>query len=75
MLTIDRQSYEVSFTVLRKHGQAVGDLTVLYLEKDGVEFMFGYSSEKDNPEEYQTYRKEIWPVVRRIIESYKHLSR
>lgn len=72
-LTIDGQTYEVTFTVLQKNNQAVQELGVLYLEKGGVEFMFGYFPEKDNPEAYQAYRKEIWPVVRRIIESYKYL--
>ena len=72
-LTIDGQSYEVIFTVLRKNNQAVQELAVLYLEKDGVEFMFGYTQEKDDPEAYLTYRREVWPIMRRIIESYKHL--
>ena len=71
-LTIDGQDYEVTFTVLQKHGQTVGEGAVLYLEPGGVQFLFGYSSEKDDPEEYQAYRKEVWPVLRRIVESYQY---
>lgn len=72
-LQIDWQSYPVTFTVENRDKQPVGEFAVLYLEKDGVEFMFGYLQPKDDPEGYQTYLKEVWPEIRKIIETYQKL--
>ncbi len=72
-LQIDWQSYPVTFTVENRDNQPVGELAVLYLEKDGVEFMFGYIQPKDDPEAYQTYLKEDLPEIRTIIETFKKL--
>jgi hypothetical protein len=72
-LLIDGQSYPLTFTVEQRNNEAVGELAVLYLEKDGVQFMFGYIQREDKPEEYQAYLKDKWPVVRQILETYKHL--
>jgi hypothetical protein len=72
-LQIDWHSYPVRFTVENRDNQPVGELAVLYLEKEGVEFMFGYIQPKDDPEAYQTYLKEIWPEIRTIIETYKKI--
>ena len=73
-LQIDWQSYRVTFTVENRDNQPVGELAVLYLKKDGIEFMFGYVQPKDDPEAYQTYYKEVWPEIRKIIETYKKIS-
>jgi len=51
----------------------VGEYAVLYLEKDGIEFIFGSFQPKDDPEAYQTYLKEVWPEFRKIIQSYRKL--
>lgn len=72
-LQIDWHSYPVRFTVELRDNQPVGELAVLYLEKDGVEFMFGYIQPKDDPEAYQTYLKKVLPEIRKIIETYKKL--
>jgi hypothetical protein len=72
-LNIDGQSYPVKFTVQQRNNQPVGELAVLNLEKDGIEFMFGYVQPEDNPEAYQTYLHDAWPVLRQMIETYKHI--
>lgn len=72
-LQIDWHSYPVTFTVEKRDHQPVGELAVLSLEKDGIELMFGYIQPKDDPEAYQTYLKEVWPEIRKIIETYKKL--
>lgn len=72
-LRIDGQSYPVKFTVQQRNNQPVGELAVLYLEKYGVKIMFGYVQPEDNPEAYQTYLKDVWPVLRQIVETYKHI--
>ena len=72
-LKIDGQSYPVKFTVQQRNNQPVGELAVLNLEKDGIEFMFGYVQPEDNPEAYQSYLQDAWPVLRQIIETYRHI--
>lgn len=72
-LKIDGQSYPVNFTVQQRNNQPVGELAVLNLEKNGVELMFGYVQPEDNPDAYQTYLHGAWPVLRQIIETYKHV--
>jgi hypothetical protein len=72
-LQIDFHSYPVRFTVENRGNQPVGELAVLHLEKDGIEFMFGYLQPKDDPAAYQTYRKELWPEIRNMLETYKKL--
>jgi hypothetical protein len=32
--------------------------------------MLAYNAENDKPEDYQEYRRNIWPVMREIVESY-----
>ncbi len=51
----------------------MGEYTVLYLEKDGIELIFGYFPPRDDPEAYQNYLKESWPEIRKIIETYRKL--
>lgn len=72
-LPIDFQSYPVKITVESRDGQAVGEYAVLNLEKDGIELIFGSFLPKDDPEAYQTYLKEVWPELRKIIETYRKL--
>ncbi len=72
-LMIEGRAYEVAFMVLQKHGQPVGEMAHLYLENGGIELMFGYPNEKDDPEAYLKYREEVWPVIRTIVESYQFI--
>lgn len=69
---IEGQPFEVIFTVLQNNEQPVGEMAHLYLENGGVELMFGYPNPEDDPEAYQKYREEIWPVIRKIVESYQY---
>ena len=70
---IDGQTYAIKITEMRKNNTVVGEIGNLYLENGGVEITFGYNPHccPENPEDYQNYLQNTWPIVRKIIESYR----